>query len=60
ERDINLIDFKTSSASNARQVEYAKQMELYKKALYAYYNIPVNAYLFYVHDGAATVESFNL
>ncbi|MDR2401201.1 MAG: UvrD-helicase domain-containing protein [Deferribacteraceae bacterium] len=51
ETDINLIDFKTSSPATHREEEYIKQIEVYKKALSAYYNLPVNGYLFYINYG---------
>jgi exodeoxyribonuclease V beta subunit len=56
ETEINLLDFKTSPPSTPREKGYLEQIELYKKALAAYYNLPVRGFLFYINDGKVTVK----
>jgi ATP-dependent exoDNAse (exonuclease V) beta subunit len=56
ETGIYLLDFKTSPPSTPREKGYLEQIEIYKKALAAYSDLPVSGFLIYINDGKVTVK----
>jgi ATP-dependent exoDNAse (exonuclease V) beta subunit len=55
--DINLVDFKTSAPEGEREADYINQINIYKKALNSYYNLPVNGFIVYINEGKITLKS---